>query len=230
MASNGTDTPSEDLLYHIKCEIINYHEDKSGATRSTDIYGTYISLPAAKATALTCLKTAGFLPSDFDIYEEKTDPENWKYGEDVLVYAKAPAGQEFRVRLDVTPNVRGLKGNDEGAVEGHLHYVLQTNIDYSKDRTGGSQASLIEGVYLRREEAEQAAYNVLLDESEGLTRESYDEFDRLDEQTGDWPYGDDVMVHAVGKNGENFKVEVKMQTKTHHKREATHRHQAEAEK
>jgi len=65
---------------------------------------------------------------------------------------------------------------------------------------------------------------VLLDENEGLTRESYNKFVRLDEQTGDWPYGGDVMVHAVGKNSENYKVEIKMQVKTPHKSEATHKY------
>jgi hypothetical protein len=222
--STGTEAASESLLYHVKCEIIDYHNDQSGLTRTTNIYGTYTSLPLAKAAARTCLKTAGYLPSDFSIYAEKSEPETWEYEEDVLVYAKAPAGQEFRVRVDVSPNEAGLKANERGEVKGHLHYVLQTRIDYNSDRTGGNQRVDIEGVYLGREEAEKAAYNVLLDEAEGLTRESFAEFDRLDEQAGDWPYGDDVLVHAVGRNGENFKVEVKMQAKVHHKREATHRY------
>jgi hypothetical protein len=221
--SNGADASSEDLLYHIKCEIIDYHEDKSGATRTTNIHGTYTSLPAAKAAARASLKTAGYLPSDFEVYEEKTDPETWKYSDGVFVYAKAPAGQEFRVRLDVKPNVLGLKANNGDAVEEHLHYVLQTIIDYSKDRTGGIQTTEIEGVYLGRKEANHAAYNVLLDEAEGVTKESFAEYERRDEWKDDWPYGEDVMVHAVGKNGENFKVEVKTQLKVHHKREASHR-------
>jgi len=221
---SGTEAASESLLYHVKCEIIDYHNDQSGLTRTTNIYGTYTSLPLAKAAARTCLKTASYLPSDFSIYAEKSHPETWEYEEDVLVYAKAPAGQEFRVRVDVSPNEAGLKANERGEVEGHLHYVLQTRIDYNSDRTGGNQRTDIEGVYLGREEAEKAAYNVLLDKDEGVTKESFAEFDRLDEQAGDWPYGDDVLVHAVGRNGENFKVEVKMQAKVHHKREATYRY------
>jgi hypothetical protein len=223
MASNGaSNAASDSLLYHIKCEIIDYAEDTSGLTRTTTIYGTYTSLPVAKAAARTCLKTAGYLPSDFDVYEEKTDPETWKYMEDVAVYAKAPAGQEFRVRLDVTPTVAGLTTDEQGVVETPLYYVLQTNIDYDSDRTGGKQTTDIEGVYLEREEANQAAYKVLLNEAEGVTRESFVEFDRMDEQEGDWPYLDDVLVHAVGKNGDNFNVEVKTQEKAHHKRGATH--------
>jgi len=229
-ASNGTYAASDGLLYHIKCEIIDYAEDASGLTRTTTIHGTYTSLPVAKAAARTCLKTAGYLPSDFDVYEEKTDPETWKYMEDVVVYAKAPAGQEFRVRLDVTPTVAGLTADEQGVVETPLYYVLQTNIDYDSDRTGGKQTTNIEGVYLEREEANQAAYKVLLNEPEGVTRESFAEFDRMDEHEGDWPYLDDVLVHAVGKNGDNFNVEVKTQEKSHHKRGATQRSQAEASK
>ncbi len=227
-ASKSADSASENLLYHVKCEIIDYAEDISGLTRTTNIYGTYTLLPFAKEAARTCLQTAGYLPSDFSTYVEKTDPETWAYAEDVAVYAKAPAGQEFRVRLDVTPNVAGFTAKEGGAVEGHFYYVLQTRIDYDKDRTGGSQTCEIEGVYLNRKEANHAAYNALLDEAEGVTKESFAEFDRLDEQRGDWPYGEDVLVHAVGKNGENFKVEVKSQAKVHHKRETTHRYQAGA--
>jgi hypothetical protein len=219
--SNGVDTPSENLLYHIRCEVIDYHKDPSGLTRDNIIYGTYTTLPSAKASALTSLKTAGYEPDDFTIYAEKTDPETWSYGDGVLVYAKAPNGNELRVRIDVTENniARQLTVNKEsGEVEEDLYYVLQTQIDYYDDRIGGKQESIIEGAYLDRKKAEEAAYNVLLDEPDGVTSESYAEYDRLDEQKDDWPYGDDVLVHAVGRDGKNFKVEVKTRTKIQHKR------------
>lgn len=239
-ASNGTpkpaandvslnvNAPSDDLLYHVKCEIIDYLKDPSGATHMNEIYGTYTSLPAAKAAALTSLKTSGYLPSDFADYAEKSDPTAWKFGDDVLVYAKAPAGQEFRVRLDVTPNTKNLTANADGEVEGRLHYVLQTNIDYNKDASGACQSNAIQGVYLVLKEANHAAYNALLGDADGLTRTSYEEFDRVDEHRGDWPYGDHVLVHAVAENGENFRVEVRTRAKVHHKREDTHRYEAGA--
>ena len=224
--SNGIDAASEDLVYHLKCDIIDYYSDPSSLTRTTNIYGTYISLPLAKAAARSCLKTAGYEPSEFSIYAEKSDPENWRYGEDVLVYAKAPSRTEFRVHVEVTSdNPTDLNANEQGEVEGHLYYVLQTRIDYNTDRTGGNQESVVEGVHRGREEAEKAAYGALLDEAEGVTKKSFAEFDRADDfGEGGWPYGDDVLVHAVGTSGENFKVEVKMRAKGPHKTEGTHRH------
>jgi hypothetical protein len=213
--SNGADASSGDL-YHVKCEIIDYYSDPSGLTRTTDIYGTYTTLPHAKTAARTCLEKTGYDPSEFEIYEVKTDPEAWKYGDDVLVYTKAPSGVEFRVRVDVTPNnlAGQLKTNVQGEVESQLYYVLQTQIDYYTDRTGGIQRTDIEGVYISLEEAEKAAYEVLLDESEGVTKETYAEYERADEfGEGDWPYGEDELVHAVGTGGENFKVEVKVRAK-----------------
>jgi hypothetical protein len=57
---------------------------------------------------------------------------------------------------------------------------------------------------------------VLLDKEDGLTREEYEEYDEKDEYKDDWPYGEDVLVHAVNPNGENYLVEVKVQpTKKH---------------
>jgi len=115
-----------DTLFHVKRTITDYHEDKSGATRMTDVLGTFTDLAAAKAAAHSALASEGYLKDDFELYEAKveTDPEEWKHGDGVLVFAKAPAGQEFEVRLDTKPNVFGLKGNEAGEVEGHLHYGM----------------------------------------------------------------------------------------------------------
>jgi len=63
---------------------------------------------------------------DFELYESKNevDPEQWKHHGGVLVFARAPAGQEFEVCLDTKPNVLGLKGNASGEVDLHLHYGM----------------------------------------------------------------------------------------------------------
>jgi hypothetical protein len=211
MTSGNTGTSLEDLLYHVLCEVIDYHEDKSGATRTTNIVGTYTSLPAAKAAALSCLKTLGYNPSEFSDYEENTDVKTWKHGDGVIVYAKAPAGQEFKVRLDTTPNGHGFKVNKEGMVTDRLNYVIQTRIDYNDDRIGGIQTTEIEGVYHVRKEAYEAAYKALLDDAEGITKESFARYDERDLQMDDWPYEEEVLVHAVSTSGENFLVAVKEQ-------------------
>lgn len=41
-----------------------------------------------------------------------------------MVFAKAPAGQQFEVGLDTEVNAAGLKGNEQGEVEGFLHYGI----------------------------------------------------------------------------------------------------------
>lgn len=40
----------------------------------------------------------------------------------MLVFARAPAGQEFAVAVDTTDNEASLKGDASGKVEGVLHY------------------------------------------------------------------------------------------------------------
>jgi len=196
-------------LYHVKRTITDYAEDKSGATRTVDILGTYVSLEAAKKAARNGLKDEGYLPDDFDIYEEKSNAENWTHGDGVLVYARAPAGQEFFVRLDTKPNVSGYQGNAEGRVQDEPYYVLQTRIDYNNDRIGGLQSTEVEGTYGNQAKAIEAAKKTLLDENEGVTKEWFAEYDEKPEDDGEWEYGDDVYVRAVGPNGENFTVAVK---------------------
>jgi len=117
-ATNGADA---EFLYHIKRTITDFAEDKSGATRTTDILGTFTDLAAAKVAARGALSSEGYIRDDFETLEVK-DGAEWKHGDGVLVFAKAPAGQEFDVRIDTKPNVLKFKGNVDGEVEGFLHY------------------------------------------------------------------------------------------------------------
>lgn len=54
-----------------------------------------------------------------------------------------------------------------------------------------------------------AAKTTLLDA--GVKKESFAEYDEKDDarDVDEWPYGDDVYVHAVSGTGENFSVSVK---------------------
>jgi hypothetical protein len=53
----------------------------------------------------------------------------------------------------------------------------------------------------------------LLDEKTKKT--SFAEYDEKDQFKDEWPYGDDVLVHAVAETGENFLVAVKAQPHHH---------------
>ncbi|PQE34071.1 hypothetical protein CJF32_00010774 [Rutstroemia sp. NJR-2017a WRK4] len=208
-------TEYSELLFHVKCTITDYHKDQSGATRTTDILGTFTNLAAAKNAAYGALASEGYVKDDFQSYEVKndTDPEQWAHGDGVLVFAKAPAGQEFEVSLDTKPNDLKLKGNASGEVEDYLHYVLQTMIDYNSDRIGGIQTTEVEGIYPTRKAAFEAAKTALLHEE--VTKESFAEYDEKDKFVDEWPYGDECWVHAVSQTGENFMVFVKAQPNKH---------------
>lgn len=71
------------------------------------------------------------------------------------------------------------------------------------------QITEVEGTYTTPKAAFEAAKKVLLDEN--ISKESFAEYDEKDMEKGEWPYGDDVVVHAVANIGENFKVLVKSQ-------------------
>ena len=113
---------ASELLYHVKRTIVDFAHDKSGATQTTDILNTFTDLAAAKAAARSALASEGYVKDDFEKYEERDGTTEWKHGDGEIVFAKAPAGQEFEVCLDTTPNIFKFKGNASGEVESHLQY------------------------------------------------------------------------------------------------------------
>lgn len=122
MATNGSNGTSSELLFHVKLTITDLAKDKSGATTSTDILGTFTELSVAKSAARSALASEGYVKDDFESFEENDGEGEWAYGDGVLVFSKAPAGQTFEVRIDTKPNVLHFKGNANGEVEGFLHY------------------------------------------------------------------------------------------------------------
>jgi hypothetical protein len=218
----ATNTEVPEFLYHIKRTVTDFHEDLSGATRTVDILGTFTDLPAAKAAGFSALASEGYLRDDFAKYEAKNEvaPEEWKHPDGVVAFAKAPAGQEFEARLDTKMNNEKFVGDAAGEVEGHLHYVLQTTIDYNNDHIGGIQNTEVEGTFLTRKEAREAAKTVLLDDE--IKKASFAEYDEQEQFKGEWPYGDECLVHAVGQTGQNFLVFVKAQPHHHTTHECKH--------
>jgi hypothetical protein len=128
MATNSVNCDdAPELLYHVKRTIIDFSHDSlmnsSGATEATDILVTYTDVSSAKAAARSALRNEGYLEDDFEEYEENDERRTWAHGDGVIVFARAPAGQVFEVRLDTKANAFKLKGAaSTNEIQGHLHY------------------------------------------------------------------------------------------------------------
>jgi len=202
-----------ELLFHTVLTVIDFHVDPSGATQSVYVLGTHTTLESAKAFTLKALEELNYEPDDFDEFETHTPGKEWTHGDGILVYAKAPAGQVFKVGLDTKLNTENLPEDPAKHTpvlpRGHenLHYVLQTTIDYKKYRIGAYQTTEIEGCYVKRADAVAAARDAL----SGIDRSTFLQYDERDkgEEEGEWPFGDDVIVHAVAETGENYSVSVR---------------------
>jgi len=209
-----------DLLYHTTLTVIDYQADTSGSIQAIYVLGTHGTLEAAKKFASTALQELNYAPDDFAKYETRSTVSEWRYGDGVLVVATAPNGQMLRVGLDTKPNDAGLLLNsDDGTIVlpkdvPHLHYVLQTTVNYNQDRSGAAQSSEIEGCYVRRDEAVEAAKKCLSGEQDEYSQ--YDERSNLGEDE-EWPFGEDVLVHAVAQTGENYSVAVRTVPGAHKK-------------
>ncbi|KAL1895644.1 hypothetical protein Sste5346_005114 [Sporothrix stenoceras] len=230
------DTP--ELLYHTTLVVYDGSRDPTNRSRSAFILGTHTSLAAAKAFSTTALQGLGYKPSDFLEYhvkEPSSQEEDWIFGDGVVVYAKAFSGEEFAVGLDTTPNDQGFAGAADGTLilQGissdhnpahHLHYVLQTKVDYDQDRCRARRCSgtdmsafkstEIQGCFLKRADAIKAAKQCL--KSAGYEFAQYDERNDLGKED-DWPFGEDVLVHAVSQTGENYAVAVRTISGAHQK-------------
>jgi hypothetical protein len=187
-----------ELLYHTTLVVYDGSRDPANCARSAYVLGTHTTLPAAKAFSATALQGMGYEPSDFDEYHVKDPSKEWPYDDGVIVYAKAPAGQEFAVGLDTTPNDQGfaaggpdgtlnLSGVTDGDPARHLHYVLQTKVDYDQDRCRGEafpindnstfKTTEIQGCFLHRADAIKAAKACL--KTTGYEFAQYDEREDL---------------------------------------------------
>ncbi|RGP78918.1 hypothetical protein FLONG3_2823 [Fusarium longipes] len=200
-----------ELLYHILLTIIDYHQEPSGAQRSTYVLGTRGSVEAAKRSAYKVLSTLRYTAEDFSQYAVHSSHEGtWEYGEGVVVYARAPAGQTFLVSVHATPNNEELTAQYDGTImlpEGisSLNYITQTTVDYNSDRSGAKQETQIEGTFLHRSEALTAARNL-------LDPHDYEDFETPEMMDGEWAYGEDVVAHAISETGIN--IFITLQTTT----------------
>ncbi|WXC67279.1 hypothetical protein SNK03_013063 [Fusarium graminearum] len=205
-----------ELLYHIILTVIDYHLDPSGATRSIYILATRATLEAAKESSYRVIHVLRYKPQDFLKYAvHSSHTGTWAHGDGVLIYAKAPAGQVFLVSVQTTPNTEKLVINHQGGVIlpygiPSLHCILQMTIDYNKDCTGYEQEMQIEGTFIHRSNALTAARK-LLDPLD------YIDYETPEKMASEWPFGEDVVAHAVAEIGQNITVAVTTVTGSHHR-------------
>jgi len=229
--STGQSHSVPELLFHTILTVI-HHDSEAGSGRlDAYVLGTRTTLEAAKSFARHSLTFFGYSKEEFQIYEEKTPGVEWKHGDGVMVYGKTAAQQQVLVTIDTKPNTGRVRAAPDGTLllpdgSDHLHYVLQTVANYN---TGRVESVEIEGAYAKRLDALAAAKRCLVDGN--IRKEDYARYDEREDLSmpDDWPFGEDVFVHAVSANGENYEVSLKIPPSAyerHHKRKLEyHRNQ-----
>lgn len=209
--ANGTsrEEARPENLYHIIVTQSHLNKDVNSTVEKIRICGTYTSLPAAKAAAHRCLFDAGYEQewfSEFDVKPEQIPLRKRKAGQ--IVYAVAPDGTTFDVRIATTRNLWQYEAQKDGKVMLDLYHVLRTTVDYGRDEDREERETNIEGSFESYEQAWNYAQEVLLSETDGVTRSSFADYHEAAPGERDCGYGENVIVHAVGQNSVNFLVSV----------------------
>ncbi|RMZ76909.1 hypothetical protein DV738_g4705, partial [Chaetothyriales sp. CBS 135597] len=205
-------TPSQ--IYHIVLITSNLSKNPTNAVEKVRITGTYVTAKAAKAAAHQVVYDAGYeieMFKTYDVDHDKLQLDMAKAHEDgngLVVHATAQDGTEFKVYVHPTPNPLQLSTDEEnGRVRADLFYVVQTEVDYNGDDIKIRRHS-IDAVFTKYLDARKAALTTLLDKKSGTTKDSFAAWDEAGETETDCGYGENVLVHAVGQNGDNFLVSV----------------------
>ena len=196
--------PEQDSLFVVKRTILD-PKNPTGLSFNIALPATFTDLQAAKVESKALLSKEGYDTEFFTPYEVKSDPSDWKYGDGVIVFAKAPSGEMFKVEIDTVQNSAGLQSDASGKVQQPLYHVVQTLVEYNNDRSGSERRTVVEGTYADQGQARDQALRVLLDTY--LKREDFIEYDEYIDST-EGPFGPDVIVHAVKEGGENVLVSV----------------------
>ncbi|KAL2211385.1 hypothetical protein CC79DRAFT_1363689 [Sarocladium strictum] len=221
--SRSTNSEIPELIFHTMLLFEDLSKDGSADDRKMYPLDAHADLPTAKAFARDALRTLGYQPSDFEFYHVRGNDadaveshmEDPLFTDGILVHARRAGSHDFFVKVIPTFNIEGLptdpnNRSDLKLPQGTdcLHYVIQTKINYNADRSGCEQQFDLEGVFVHRRDAYVAAKHCLL--GDPFEKEDFVEYDDRDDGflEGEWPYGEDVVVHAVLPTGENLKVSV----------------------
>ncbi|OJI99796.1 hypothetical protein ASPVEDRAFT_526573 [Aspergillus versicolor CBS 583.65] len=204
------ETTTPEHLYHVLLTTSHIGKNPNNVVEKVRIPGTYTSLLAAKAAAHSCLYEAGYERDWFEHYETKHSLLEKQNGTPhLVVYATAPDGTAFRVRIDTTLNDKNLTSDlADGRVGVPLYYVVQAAVEYTGDEGGVVRDITVQGTFESYEEARGLASAVLLSQQDGVTRESFAEYTEAEPGERDCGYGDNVIVHAASDYGTNYLVSV----------------------
>lgn len=211
MAANCT--LEVESLYHIifTSSHLSRHTDLHDQVEKIRVCGTYTVLDAAKKAAHRVLSEAGYEKEWFTDYNTKQDDfiaHGIKRRVGLIVLAKASNGTIFRITVATTPNLQAFRDDEDHKINEPLYHVVQTNVLYSEDDTREARETNIEGSFLTYEQARKFASGVLLDTECGVTKESFAKYDEAEPNETDCGYGENVVAHVVGQNGENILVSV----------------------
>ncbi|OJJ35960.1 hypothetical protein ASPWEDRAFT_41184 [Aspergillus wentii DTO 134E9] len=199
-------------LFHVILTTSHLKKNPNNLVESVRVPGTYTSLPAAKAAAHSCLFDAGYERDWFDVYETNTDVFEYSSLHErtgLAVLAVANDGTTFRVRINTTPNTRGLSSDlPDNRVTTPLYYVIQADAEYDADEGSAIRDVIIEKIFESYEEAEAFARTALLSEEDGITKEDFAEYHEAVANEKDCGYGENVLVHAVSDYGVNYLISV----------------------
>jgi hypothetical protein len=207
MATNGDNSN----LYHVLFLSSQSPKDVNAQVEKLRVCGTYTSLKAAKGAAHRALFEAGYEKewfTEYDTNQDDFETHHIKHKSGLAVLAKAQDGTTFRVSISTTPNNLGLWSSDDHKIHQPLYHVVQTTVLYNEDDSGVARETNVEGSFLSYEEARKLAGRTLLSPEDGITKENFESYEEAGPKENDCGYGDNVIVHAVGKNGENFLVSV----------------------
>ena len=197
-----------ETLFHVVITSSHFKHDVNSIVQGVRVCGTYTSLRAAKAAAHCALFDAGYELEWFTSFEAQHESVIIGHDNGAMVQAVGPDGELFTVSIAVTTNLFNLKPNEAGKIQVPLYHVVQSIIHYSSDESGQTRDTSIQGSFQTYNEARKAGLALLLCEEDGIDKSEYAEYDEAAPGEADCGYGENVLVHAAGQNGENFLVSV----------------------
>lgn len=218
-------------LFHTTLTVIDYANSSEDGGKSVYPLGTHADLNTATVFASLALQRLGYDRANFEAYEDYSGMTHhdangcaaaWSDDNSIVVHARRPSKHDFLVGISTTLNNEHLPTKKDNPFElqlpqgsDQLYYLLQTTVDYNVDRSGAVQGVEIEGVYVYYADAIEAAKGCLIGVK--IKREDFIEYDERDSEEfkDEWPFGEDVVVHAVTQTGQNFKVALMTTLRAH---------------